>query len=297
MEWLILSEKKENYNNLRTLISELFTNSKITLENPENLKINLKSLSKITNCVFFLPDSLKKDNFATLFALGFVLGNGSEVFVINEKKCENYEFLQKNIKSFCSEEEFREFLKKSAKKIIKNQNKKEAFNYLFKNGFPFDSDNFAFYIEKSKDKICKLYIEAGMSANAVDSEGSPMLNIAVRSDNFAAVKWLVSCGANINCVSKDRGYTPIMDSVWRGNLEMTKYFIEKGAELNTISKEGQTMLILAVGSEKTDIVKLLAENGADPDIQDEMGMSAYGYAKLFKKEEIVSILEKYHKEQ
>lgn len=292
MEWLVLSEKKENFNNLKTLISELFPNAKITLENPENLKINLKSLSKITNCVCFSP---KKENSATLFLLGFILGKDAEVYAINEQ--ENYEFLQKNVKSFLSEKEFCEFLKKSAKKIIKNQSKKEAFNYLFENGFPFDSDNFAFYIEKSKDKICKLYIEAGMSANAVDSDGTPMLNVAVRADNFAAVKWLVSCGANINCVSKDRGYTPIMDSVWRGNLEMTKYFIEKGAELNTISKEGQTMLILAVGSEKIDIVKLLAENGADPDICDEMGMSAYAYAKLFKKQEIVSILEKYHKEQ
>ena len=41
---------------------------------------------------------------------------------------------------------------------------------------------------------------------------------------------------------------------------------------------------------------MLVENGADPDVPDSMGMSAYGYAQLFKKDEIAAILEKYHKE-
>ena len=40
----------------------------------------------------------------------------------------------------------------------------------------------------------------------------------------------------------------------------------------------------------------IAKNGADPDIKDQMGMSAYGYATLFKKTEIVEILKPFHKE-
>ena len=43
------------------------------------------------------------------------------------------------------------------------------------------------------------------------------------------------------------------------------------------------------------IVKLLAENGADPDVKDMMGMSAYTYAVLFKKQRLVEILQPYHK--
>lgn len=123
-----------------------------------------------------------------------------------------------------------------------------------------------------------------------------MLNIACRSDNLDAVKWIVELGADINAVSEDRGYTALMDAVWRGNKEITEYLISQKAELNTISKEGQTNLVLAVGADKTEIVQLLAENGADPDIADAMGMSAYGYAQLFKKDNILAILEKYHKE-
>ena len=103
------------------------------------------------------------------------------------------------------------------------------------------------------------------------------------------------CGA-AKAISEDRGYTAVMDAVWRGNEKITRYLIEKGAELNTINKEGQTNLVLAVGANRENIVKLLAENGADPDVKDMMGMSAYNYATLFKKQKLVDILKPYHKE-
>ena len=56
------------------------------------------------------------------------------------------------------------------------------------------------------------------------------------------------------------------------------------------------MNVLAVGADRTKICEILAKNGADPDIKDQMGMSAYGYATLFKKTELVEILKPYHKE-
>ena len=66
--------------------------------------------------------------------------------------------------------------------------------------------------------------------------------------------------------------------------------------MNTISKEGQSNLVLAVGAGRENIVKLLAENGSDCDVKDMMGMSAYNYAVLFKKTRIVDILKPFHKE-
>ena len=51
-----------------------------------------------------------------------------------------------------------------------------------------------------------------------------------------------------------------------------------------------------MGAGKLNICQLLADSGADPDIKDQMGMSAYGYAKLFNRTDIVEALEKHHKE-
>ena len=87
-----------------------------------------------------------------------------------------------------------------------------------------------------------------------------------------------------------------MDAVWKSNEEIIKILVENGASLKFISKEGQSILVLAVGIGKESICKILAKNGADPDIKDSMGMSAYEYAVLFHREEIINALKPFHKE-
>ena len=109
------------------------------------------------------------------------------------------------------------------------------------------------------------------------------------------VDWILNQNVDINAVSNDRGYSAVMDAVWKTNFELTKILIERGANLNFIGTDGQSVLVLAVGTGKFEICQLLAESGADPDIKDQMGMSAYEYAKLFDKKDILEVLQKYHK--
>ena len=118
-----------------------------------------------------------------------------------------------------------------------------------------------------------------------------MLNIAARSDSMDRLKWLLENGADINAIATDRGYTAVMDAVWRRNFEMTAYLIEKGAKLDTVSSDGQPVMVLAVGIGDEKIVKLLLESGADPELKDTMDMSARQYAMLFKKPEIAKVFE------
>lgn len=294
MKWLIISEENASDSDLNTTLQKNFPDAEIFSESlGTELKLNFDFLCGITHSVILCP--LNK-NLSISYILGFFLGQGTKIFTTDTDI--RSDLLDSGlVQVFKDEKSLVQFVKESSSEILQEQLEEESYNYLFENGYPFDGENFAHHIEKWNKEICVRYVDAGMDVNTTDSDGTPMLNIAARTDNMEAVKWLVSCGARLDSVSKDRGYTAIMDSVWRGNAEMTRFFIEQGAELDTISKEGQTMLILAVGADKTEIVKMLAENGANPDIKDGMGMSAYGYAKLFKKTEILSILEKYHKEQ
>jgi len=178
--------------------------------------------------------------------------------------------------------------------IMNVAKKHEAEKSLLNKGIPFTVECFADYISKGKFEICRQFITAGMDINSRDNRGTPMLNIAVRTDKEEIVSWMIDNGAEINVISEDRGYSPVMDAVWRGNKEITKFLIEHGADLNTICKEGQSNLVIAVGAGKADIVELLAVNGANPDIKDAMGMSAYDYAVLFKKDDLTRILFPYH---
>lgn len=302
MNWLIVSDDLETTNLAKDFINKKFKESIVYTFTSEVdvLKESFGILQQITHAVFIA----NHDNPVVTFVAGCLCGRNVSVYVagktlehfLREFDCFNF---------FDDSESLLGYLKKNAKKIIDEDIKVSAYSYLFENGIPFDSDNFAAHIvkkEKDEEKtavnrqILECYLAAGIDINSRDSDGTPMLNIACRSDNLEAVKWLVELGADINAVSEDRGYTALMDAVWRGNKEITEYLISQKAELNTISKEGQTNLVLAVGADKTEIVQLLAENGADPDIADAMGMSAYGYAQLFKKDNILAILEKYHKE-
>ena len=138
-----------------------------------------------------------------------------------------------------------------------------------------------------------MFLEAGMDVNSRDSNGTPMICIAARSDKVERIKWLLDNGADINAVSKDRGYSATMDAVWKNNEDAVKALVTRGANLNFISRDGQSVLVLAVGTGNAKVVEILAKYGADPDIKDQMGMSARQYAVLFKKPAMVESFEKY----
>ena len=86
-----------------------------------------------------------------------------------------------------------------------------------------------------------------------------------------------------------------MDAVWKSSQEIVKLLIEKGANLNFISNDGQTALIVATGASNPRICELLVKNGADPTYKDRMGMSSLDYARLFKNAELAKMYEEYVK--
>ena len=265
----------------------------------ENLLHIRPSLDNISLCVIFsAPTAFKSMEESTLLAsiVGYLYANNTPVITNDRQLAYHTLFTNEGVQFFNGEDKIISYLKKQYRQINKKNDKRQAKKELMIRGIPFTADCFSQFMAKNKTEICNLFLEADIDPNSRDDFGTPLLNIAVRNDNIDFVNKLLDAGAKINESSEDRGYTAVMDAVWRGNYEITKLLIEKGAELNTISKEGQSNLVLAVGADRIKICEILAKNGADPDIKDQMGMSAYGYATLFKKTEIVEILKPYHKE-
>ena len=180
-------------------------------------------------------------------------------------------------------------LEKNLPKYVELEEKKNALKVLFEKGIPFTPDCFSFQIAKNDLELCELFLKAGMDINERDSSGTPFLCYAARNGKIDMVQWLLENGADIDAVSNDRGYSAVMDAVWKSNVQIVELLVNKGANLNFVSRDGQTALILATGSENFQICRILAENGADPTIKDRMGMSSIDYATLFKKEEILNL--------
>ncbi len=302
MKWLIFTDNKDLESRCTDFLSLSNKKDKV-ISSPlklDSLKTNKKIFKELAACIIYSNDEKNID--APLgAALSSIFGffSSEKVPVItNIKLLYNDPVFGKDTGTGCnSAEELYNTLKKKYNKISDEASMRLAKQRLLDRGIPYTSDCFGTYIAKNKAEVVHEFLAAGMSINARDDLGTPMLNIACRNDNFEFVQMILDLGAEIDAVSEDRGYTAVMDAVWRGNEKITKYLITKGANLNTINKEGQNNLILAVGANRESLVKLLAENGADPDVKDMMGMSAYNYAVLFKKQKLVEILTPFHKAQ
>lgn len=295
MNWLLISSSDDEKELVKKTLSELFPNAAVfeASEELSSLRSVYGKLNDISSCIILS----EKISTGTELILGFLCGKNIKVITdakIDKKaiKCFGSLELEKDVASVCLG------LRKNRRKIEKDVAQKEAYSYLFAHGIPFSPDHFSKYIEKGNLEICACYLAAGMDVNSRDKDGTPMLNLAVRNDNAEAVEWLLEKGADADLISEDRGYSALMDAVWRGNLKITKLLLnlKKKPDVNLVSKEGQTMIILAVGADNAEISEILCNAGADVDIKDQMGMSAYDYARLFKKDRLLSILEKYHKE-
>ena len=224
-----------------------------------------------------------------LYALGLVSQQKISVFYSGVKPflpeemvtaffptCENIQVLFENLDVY-----FPRFLRKE--KAIRAEQELAEKNIVA------NSDIFATAIIESDFHIAELIYSVGVDINIADTEGTPMLNIAVRNENLDMVKWLVERNANINIVSEDRGYTPLMDAVWKNNQAIVEYLISMNADVNTVSKDGQPLSVIASGVGNINICKILTEMGSDIHIKDAMGMSAYDYAALFSNKKLLEV--------
>ncbi len=141
----------------------------------------------------------------------------------------------------------------------------------------------------------RMMIDAGVDVNAADLPGiTPLMMAAGWNGNLAAVKMLLSKGANVNGVSR-----PVMGLPSRngpsefGNLtallmaapfgppELIKTLLDAGADVNARDVRGMTPLMLAIATDHQDasVLHLLLDHGADPQIRSNLNETAIDWAR------------------
>ncbi|MFZ5806198.1 MAG: ankyrin repeat domain-containing protein [Verrucomicrobiota bacterium] len=103
----------------------------------------------------------------------------------------------------------------------------------------------------AQTEAIKLLLTAGADINAQDEEGRTALMmtlIPLQTGNenmirrhMKAMELLLDAGANIN-VQDESGYTPLMKASEFGCLEIVKFLLEKGADIETKNTFGDTAL-------------------------------------------------------
>lgn len=245
-----------------------------------------------THCVFLHADKLSYSP-AVSYAAGFLAGRAIPLFATGFVNGSPIPSLYSAFEHFASVKELTDGIAERFPRYSAEEKKEAARKKLYKKGIPFTPDSFSFQIAQGNKKECELFLSAGMDVNALDSSGTPMVCAAARAERCEIFTLLMKKGANIDAVSKDRGYSAVMDAIWRNNTELVETIVSYKPDLNIVSNDGQTPLVLAVGNGNADVCEILVKGGAKANVKDHMNMTAYEYAKLFKKEKIVEILEKY----
>jgi hypothetical protein len=115
-----------------------------------------------------------------------------------------------------------------------------------------------------------------------------LLYAAASNNNSEMVKYFVENGADVNTIGNN-GETPLYLAVFFNKLDLVTYLVEHGADVNTTDDFGKPPLHVAASNNKLDIVKYLVEHGADVNTKNNNKKTPLHYA-CFSDLEMVKFL-------
>jgi hypothetical protein len=92
--------------------------------------------------------------------------------------------------------------------------------------------------------------------------GTPLMRASLKGQ-LEVVRRLIDKGADVDAIKTKDGATALMWASQGGNLEIVRLLIEKGANVNAVKKEGATALMRAIQYNHLEIARLLIEKGAN----------------------------------
>ena len=138
--------------------------------------------------------------------------------------------------------------------------RKAAMSKLQEKGIEFTPVAFAKQLSGNcKAEILQLFLEAGMSPNAVTGSGMNTLMILIlngtdKAEVVKCAQLLIKFGVNVNSADR-RGQTALHYAVGRSNPDLVKTLIEAGADVNAVDRSGMSVLDRTFNSELMDMLK------------------------------------------
>jgi ankyrin repeat protein len=154
-------------------------------------------------------------------------------------------------------------------------------------------------------EMMRVLTEHGAGVNAANAQGATPLGNAVCSNRVAAVKFLLAKSAKANAAMVFLGVvrhgaiafgnlTPLMAAAPYGSAELIGELLRAGADVNARDFRGMTPLMLAVASETQDseVVKLLLDAGAEPNVKSKAGETALDWANRYGSRPVIAGLQR-----
>lgn len=154
--------------------------------------------------------------------------------------------------------------------------------------------------KEKQTEIIKYFLSKGVDVNKSDVDGNtPFINAASANSDFETVNLVFTKIKDINHKNK-KGVSALAFAVKNNTSEIVKLLIEKGADVKTIDNEGKnlaTYLIQSYNSKKLDDfqvkIKILQEKGFDITTPQKNGNTLYHLAVAKNELSLVQFLEKF----
>lgn len=154
------------------------------------------------------------------------------------------------------------------------------------------------------DYVFQKAVDKGLLAGLDVNE---ILLKATKGSSFMYILKAINEDADINC-RDELGASPILWAAWLNNLDVLRWLVEHGANVNDIFDDsieplsedeedqqkhwygGCTPLTCAVMKDNLEMVQYLVENGAEIQMKDIIGYTALDWAELAKQNDIYNYL-------
>lgn len=125
----------------------------------------------------------------------------------------------------------------------------------------------------------------------IDEYGFTPLHGVASEDYVEVAQLLLEHGADVRAVN-DEGVTPLHLA---STAEMASLFLDNGAEIDALTHDGITPLNLAASEYRSvDLIQELLRRGANPNILNKYGKTAFAVAQERNALEILGVLNRYN---
>ncbi|AVS91302.1 hypothetical protein C8246_05205 [Paracidovorax avenae] len=129
----------------------------------------------------------------------------------------------------------------------------------------------------------------GIKVEARNAKDESPLMIACLRGQVAAVRALIAKDGDVN----KTGWTPLhyaASGTTDQQLEITRLLIDQSAYIDAESPNGTTPLMMAVSYGRADVARFLVEQGADPTIKNQLGLTAADFARRAARQDMVDLV-------
>ncbi|MBL8484146.1 MAG: ankyrin repeat domain-containing protein, partial [Rhodocyclaceae bacterium] len=136
--------------------------------------------------------------------------------------------------------------------------------------------------------MMELFLARGANIDAANRVNETALMHAAWRGHLQAVVWLVDRGATIE--RAPRQWNALHYAVFAGHPEIVRYLLERGADINALTDNGSSPLMLSIYEGHDDLARTLLTAGASTAAKNDWGDGALEWAMRFERTNIARLV-------